>query len=76
MFLQVFCKSNYDFLKKYLLYFIYCFVFDFQFENIVLKDRMEKKIKLIDFGLVKIILFGEIVRVILGILEFVGICSC
>ncbi|XP_068694426.1 death-associated protein kinase 2-like [Montipora foliosa] len=45
---------------------------DIKPENIVLKDRTEKKIKLIDFGLAKIIPPGEIVRAILGTPEFVA----
>ncbi|XP_015766543.1 PREDICTED: death-associated protein kinase 2-like [Acropora digitifera] len=45
---------------------------DIKPENIVLKDREEKKIKLIDFGLAKIIPPGEIVRAIMGTPEFVA----
>ena len=38
----------------------------------MLKDRIEKKVKLIDFGLARIIPPGEIVRAIMGTPEFVG----
>lgn len=37
-----------------------------------MKDRAQKKVKLIDFGLAKIIPPGEIVRAIMGTPEFVG----
>lgn len=45
---------------------------DIKPENIVLKDRAQKKVKLIDFGLAKIIPPGEIVRAIMGTPEFVA----
>ena len=54
-------------LQKY-----YFMLIAFQPENIVLKDRSEKKVKLIDFGLAKIIPPGEIVKAIMGTPEFVG----
>lgn len=45
-----------------------------------MKDRAQKKVKLIDFGLAKIIPPGEIVRAIMGTPEFVGnldsFCCC
>lgn len=37
-----------------------------------MKNRSEKKVKLIDFGLARIIPPGEIVRAIMGTPEFVG----
>lgn len=42
----------------------------------MLKDRIEKKVKLIDFGLARIIPPGEIVRAIMGTPEFVGTYTC
>ena len=38
----------------------------------MLKDRVEKKVKLIDFGLARIIPPGEVVKAIMGTPEFVG----
>ena len=38
----------------------------------MLKNRSEKKVKLIDFGLARIIPPGEIVRALMGTPEFVG----
>lgn len=46
---------------------------DIKPENIVLKDKSEKKVvKLIDFGLARIITPGEIVKAIMGTAEFVA----
>ncbi|KAL9987136.1 hypothetical protein ACROYT_G001390 [Oculina patagonica] len=41
-------------------------------ENIVLKDKVKKKVKLIDFGLARIIPPGEVVKAIMGTPEFVA----
>lgn len=45
---------------------------DIKPENIVLKDRIQKKVKLIDFGLARIIVPGDIVKAIMGTPEFVA----
>lgn len=37
-----------------------------------MKDRIQKKVKLIDFGLARIIVPGDIVKAIMGTPEFVG----
>ena len=58
-----------EWIENHSLKFSIC---SFQPENIVLKDRTEKKLKLIDFGLAKIIPPGEIVKAIMGTPEFVG----
>lgn len=44
----------------------------FQPENIVLNNKKEKKVKLIDFGLARIIPPGDVVKAIIGTPEFVG----
>lgn len=45
---------------------------DIKPENIVLKNKKENKVKLIDFGLAKIIPPGEVVKAITGTPEFVA----
>ncbi|XP_078375248.1 death-associated protein kinase 2-like isoform X3 [Oculina patagonica] len=45
---------------------------DIKPENIVLKDKVKKKVKLIDFGLARIIPPGEVVKAIMGTPEFVA----